>query len=314
MRVVTQHPSTDRRQDYLADAPVPGAPPFPDMVWVPGGQFLMGSELFYPEERPVRTAVTGGFWMDRAPVTNALFRRFVEETGHVTSAERGADPAGNPAIDASLFVPGGLVFQPSDGPIPLDDARRWWAFTPGATWRLPHGRRLAGTGAPSHPVVQVSHLDALAYAAWAGKALPTETEWEFAARGGLDGAIFAWGDRETTAKGRHLANTWQGRFPYRNSRADGYHHTSPVGSYPANGYGLQDMTGNVWEWTADRADGDQPRGCCGHTQGAASRFVLKGGSYLCSPEYCLRYRPSARTFQDEDMSSCHIGFRCILRP
>ncbi|RJL05835.1 formylglycine-generating enzyme family protein [Paracoccus siganidrum] len=243
----------NRRHHYLERSPPPGAPPYPDTVWVPGGDFRLGSDRFYPEEAPVRSVEVRDFWMDRAPVTNAVFACFVSETGYVTTAERGANSDRHRGIDPALLQPSGLVFDAPAGVVPLNDPRRWWRFTPGASWRLPYGRPLAGVGASGHPVVQVSHLDAHAFAEWMGKALSTEAEWEFVARGGLDGATFCWGDREIPTGGRRLANTWQGPFPYKNSREDGYRYTSLIRSYPANGYGLCDMTGNLWEWTADRA-------------------------------------------------------------
>ena len=220
------------------------------MVAVPGGEFLMGSEDFYPDERPVRTVRVDGFWMDERPVTAADFRRFVRETGYVTVAERPLDPDDYPDADPEALVPGGLVFRATPGPVPLDDYRNWWEYVPGAFWKRPGGPGTTINGRDRHPVVQVASEDAEAYAAWAGKELPTEAEWEYAARGGLEGAAFAWGD-EHFPDGKPAANTWQGRFPWENLKLDGFEGTSPVGSFPPNGYGLFDMTGNVWEWTAD---------------------------------------------------------------
>lgn len=309
-------PMRDLRQCYLDNAPAPGPAPAPDLVWIPAGSFRMGCNKFYPEERPERQATVSGFWMERTPVTVAQFRRFVEATGYITLAESGPLAENNPGIDATLLRPGGMVFQMTKGPVSLADPKQWWIYKEGANWRRPLGHPIAPGKADDHPVVQIAYHDALAYATWAGRALPSEAEWEFAARGGLDGATFAWGEQETAADGRHLANNWQGRFPYENTRRDGYVHTSPVGAFPANGYGLSDMIGNVWEWTCNPA---QSRQCgCGSGSGqqdpAAPMRVLKGGSYLCSPDYCFRYRPAARSFQSPDLSTCHLGFRCIVRP
>ncbi len=302
------------------------------MCWIPGGEFDMGSADFYPEERPVHRVAVDGFWMDEHPVTVTAFRRFMKTTGHVTVAEKPPDPVDYPDADPGELVAGSLVFRSPPGLVPLDDARRWWDWVPGADWRHPYGPGSTLDGLDRHPVTHVAHADAVAYAAWLGKELPTEAEWEFAARGGLSGAVFAWGD-EPQPKGRQMANTWQGRFPWENLRLDGYEATSPVKSFPPNGYGLYDMTGNVWEWTADyftghRADGGgQP--CCvprnprsstpdwtigaGQPGAQFPRRVIKGGSHLCAPNYCLRYRPAARQAETEDTSTCHIGFRCVSR-
>src|SRR5688572_8315963 len=224
--------------------------PTDGMVQIPAGEFLMGSEEFYPEERPVRSVAVEGFWMDEHPVTSAEFRRFVRETGYVTVAERPLDPADFPDADPDLLVPGSLVFRRTKGPVGLDDYRNWWEYLPGAHWRRPGGKGTTTNGRDRHPVVHVACEDAEAYAAWAGKELPTEAEWEYAARGGIDGAPFAWGV-EHFPGGRPAANTWQGEFPWQNLKLDGFEGTSPVGSFPPNGYGLHDMCGNVWEWTAD---------------------------------------------------------------
>jgi formylglycine-generating enzyme required for sulfatase activity len=313
---------TQPRTSKRAGSP---APPAKDMVWVPGGDFLMGSEDFYPEERPVHRVKVDGFWMDSHPVTNAEFRRFVKATGHVTVAERPPDPAEYPDADPTLLVPGALVFRPSSGPVDLRDWRTWWAWVPQASWRHPEGPGSTLHGRDRHPVVQVAYADALAYAAWAGKALPSEAEWEYAARGGLEGKVFCWGD-EFAPKGRMLANTWQGEFPWQNLLLDRYAGTSPVGAFPANGYGLQDMAGNVWEWTSDffapRHPDEVARPCCVPRNPrvtspvlaeAIPRRVIKGGSHLCAPSYCLRYRPAARQGEAVDTSTGHIGFRCVIR-
>ena len=308
-----------------------------NMVWVPGGDFLMGSEDFYPEERPVHTAHVGGFWMDAHPVTVAEFRRFVKATGHVTVAETAPEAVDFPDATADQLVPGSLVFTPPGQRVSLDDFRAWWAWVPGAQWRHPEGPGSTLNGRELHPVTHVAYADALAYASWAGKELPTEPEWEFAARGGLEGAVYAWGD-EVTPRGRQMANTWQGDFPVHNDVLDGYERTSPVGAFPPNGYGLVDMTGNVWEWTcqdytsshaaaaSDHGPAAVAGGCCaprapptltlrphGVRRGARRLKVIKGGSHLCAPNYCLRYRPAARQSQTLDTSTSHLGFRCISR-
>jgi formylglycine-generating enzyme required for sulfatase activity len=286
-----------------------------NMVALPGGTFRMGSERFYPEERPVREVAVDGFCIDRRPVTVAEFRRFVKATGHVTWAEEAPRAEDYSDADAEALVPGSLVFRMTDGPVDLDDVRNWWHWTPGADWRHPEGPGSTVGGREHHPVTHVAYADAEAYAAWAGKSLPTEAEWEYAARGGLDGATFAWGD-EFAPRGRMMANTWQGLFPWQNLRTDGYDGTSPVGRFPPNGYGLHDMTGNVWEWTADPFEapgGGRP--CCAppSPRERFPRKVIKGGSHLCAPNYCLRYRPAARQAESIDTSTCHIGFRCVVR-
>jgi sulfatase modifying factor 1 len=283
------------------------------MMRVPGGEFLMGSEDFYPEERPVHRVAVEGFWIDPHPVTVAEFRRFVRATGHVTVAERPLDPELYPDADPALLVPGSLVFQPSRGPVDLSDFRNWWEYRPGTTWQRPEGPASDTYTRGRHPVTHVAYEDAAAYADWAGKALPTEAEWEYAARGGLEGKVFAWGDDFTP----DMANTWQGEFPWQNLMQDGYAGTSPVGSFPANGYGLHDMTGNVWEWTTDlfSASHAVESPCCapGHAGELIPRRIIKGGSHLCAPNYCLRYRPAARQGEAVDTSTSHIGFRCIIR-
>jgi formylglycine-generating enzyme len=256
----------------------------------------------------------------------------VRETKYVTVAERPLDPEQYPDADPDLLVPGSLVFRRSAGPVNLDDYRNWWEYVPGAHWRRPGGKGTTINGRDHHPVVQVAYEDAATYAAWAGKELPTEAEWEYAARGGLERAVFAWGD-EQFPDGKPMANSWQGEFPWQNLKLDGFEGTSPVGSFPPNGYGLFDMTGNVWEWTADwyvpRHPDEAPSPCCvpvnprvtspeqsynpGQPGEHIPRRVIKGGSHLCAPNYCLRYRPAARQPQMIDTSMAHLGFRCIVR-
>jgi formylglycine-generating enzyme required for sulfatase activity len=288
------------------------------MVALPGGTFRMGSDRFYPEERPVREVSVEAFWIDRHPVTVAEFRRFVQATGHVTWAERPPDPADYPDADPELLVPGSLVFRKATAPVDLRDYRNWWEWTPGADWRHPAGPGSSVGGRERHPVTHVAYADAVAYAEWAGKLLPSEAEWEYAARGGLDQAIFTWGD-DFTPKGRQMANTWQGEFPWQNLLLDRYEGTSPIETFPPNGYGLYDMAGNVWEWTADwfTLPGEPASPCCGPSGPVdGERFprrVIKGGSHLCAPSYCLRYRPAARQGEAIDTSTSHIGFRCVIR-
>jgi formylglycine-generating enzyme required for sulfatase activity len=301
-----------------------------NMSWIAGGTFLMGSNDHYPEEAPAHRVNVNGFWIDRYTVTNAEFKRFVDATGHVTLAERPANPDDYPGAKPEMLVPSSVMFAKPPHRVDLRDHYNWWVYTAGADWRHPRGPESSLAGLWEHPVVHVAYEDAEAYAKWAGKELPTEAEWEFAAHGGLDGAEFAWGD-EFTPGGKHLANTWQGEFPWQNLPDDGFEWTAPVGSFPPNGYGLFDMTGNVWEWTTDwyQDHGKIKKACCtlDNPRGgdAASstdprrpgikipRKVMKGGSYLCAPNYCRRYRPAARMPQDVDTSTCHLGFRCIVR-
>ncbi|MGQ9427231.1 formylglycine-generating enzyme family protein [Gilvimarinus sp. F26214L] len=301
-----------------------------DMVRIPGGVFRMGSDRHYPEEAPAHHVQVDGFWMDRAPVTNAQFRDFVEATGHTTFAELPPRPEDYPGAPVELLRPGSLVFFKPPGPVDLRDVRNWWRYVPGANWRHPYGPESNLADLDEHPVVHVTYADAEAYADWAGKALPTEAEWEWAARGGLTDAEYAWGDALSPG-GRAMANTWQGRFPWENLLEDGYEGTSPTGAFPPNGYGLSDMIGNVWEWTADwyrpRHPGEAPKACCipRNPRGGESvaschpaepgipRKVLKGGSHLCAPNYCRRYRPAARYPEPIDTSTCHVGFRCVRR-
>jgi formylglycine-generating enzyme len=302
------------------------------MRWIAGGTFRMGADDTYPEEAPTHTVTVGGFWIDAQVVTNAEFAAFVAATGYVTAAERQPDPTAYPGATPELLAPGGAVFFMPGSRADRHDIRSRWAYVAGAQWRHPDGLESTIDGCEQDPVVQIAYEDAATYAVWAGKALPTEAEWEFAARGGLDGANFCWGD-EFTPGGRHRANTWQGPFPYRDLGLDGFVGRAPVGSFPPNGYGLYDMAGNVWEWTADwwsdRYPSDAEAPCCvprdprgGPRAGSYDpaqpnipipRKVIKGGSYLCAPNYCRRYRPAARQPQMVDSATCHLGFRCVIR-
>jgi formylglycine-generating enzyme required for sulfatase activity len=292
-----------------------------ELVEVAGGTFRMGSTSFYPEEAPVHTAVVADFAIERHPVTNAQFAEFIDATGYVTVAERPLDPQLYAGVAEADLLPGSLIFRPTSGPVNLRDWRQWWDWAPGACWRYPFGPQ-RDPCQPDHPVVQVAYPDAVAYATWAGRRLPTEAEWEYAARGGPHGGVgfrYAWGD-EVSPDGRLMANTWQGRFPYRNDGALGWKGTSPVGVFPPDRLGLIDMIGNVWEWTSTKFSvhhrpGDQSHTtCCPPADGGDPGVsqALKGGSHLCAPEYCHRYRPAARSPQSQDSSTTHIGFRCVV--
>jgi formylglycine-generating enzyme required for sulfatase activity len=301
-----------------------------ETAWIPPATFAMGSNAHYPEEAPVRRVAVDGFWMDRFQVTNRQFATFVEATGYVTVAERPLDPNDFPGAPPENLVPGSLVFSMTPGPVDLRHLNQWWTWTPGACWKHPDGPRSSVAGREDDPVVHVAYEDAEAYAAWAGKSLPTEAEWERAARGGVDGATYIWGD-EPEGTDERLANYWHGDFPWRHD--DGYGARAPVGSFPPNGFGLHDVAGNVWEWTSDwYAERVRDTGppCCvpanpkggrredssdpAQPQFPIPRRVIKGGSYLCADTYCLRYRPAARRPQMIDTGMSHIGFRCVIRP
>lgn len=300
------------------------------MVRIAGGGCTIGSDAHYPEEAPAHAVVVDPFRIDRHAVTNVQFAAFVADTGHRTVAERPLDPADFPGAPPENLVPGSLVFTGTPGPVDLRHLSQWWSWTPGACWHRPEGPGSTLAGRDAHPVVHVAAEDAEAYAAWRGAELPTEAEWEIAARGGLEGARYVWGD-DPEPEGERLANYWHGDFPWR--AAPGYGRTTPVGSFPANGFGLHDMAGNVWEWTADWYSERHPdpaeSPCCAprNPKGAAldgsydprqpefriPRRVIKGGSFLCADSYCMRYRPAARRPQQIDTGMSHIGFRCVVR-
>ena len=313
--------------DRARDPAAPAMPSADGMVRVPGATFTMGSNRHYPEEAPARPVIVSGFWIDPCPVTNVQFARFVGKTGYVTVAERAPDPADYPGARPELLVPFSTVFVPPRHRVSLADPHNWWQPVPGAGWRHPQGPGSSISNKPDHPAVHVAWADVSAYASWAGKAIPTEAEWELAARGGLEGADFAWGD-ELNPGGDWMANTWQGEFPVQITCDDGYEGTSPTGAFPANGHGLYDMIGNVWEWTADwyTSSARAARACCTVARGGGReqsadprdparipRKVMKGGSHLCAPNYCRRYRPAARMAQPIDTSTSHLGFRLVLR-
>lgn len=302
-----------------------------DLVDIPEGTFLMGSDDHGPDEAPAHRVSVGAFRMEATAVTNAQYAAFAAATGYVTVAERPLDPALYPGAPAENLVPGSMVFTPTRGPVDLRHLSQWWTWVPGACWAHPEGPGSDVADRADHPVVHVAHEDALAYATWAGRALPTEAEWERAARGGQEGLRFAWGD-EATPGGQRLAKFFEGDFPWRNAPRDGFDRTAPVRSFPPNPYGLYEITGNVWEWTDDwwsahAPDADKP--CCipqdprgGSVEGSLDphqpqfpipRKVIKGGSHLCADEYCLRYRPAARRPQAVDTGMSHVGFRCIER-
>jgi formylglycine-generating enzyme len=279
-----------------------------DEIRIEAAAFRMGSDAHYPDEGPTRRVAVEGFWIDRFQVTNRRYAAFVDDTSHVTVAERPLDPADFPGAPAENLVPGSLVFTRTRGPVDLRHIDQWWTWTPGASWRHPEGPGSSLAGREEHPVVHVAYEDATAYAEWAGQVLPTEAQWELAARGGLDGAAYVWGD-EPEPDGARLANYWHGDFPWRPE--PGYGTTAPVGSFAPNGFGLFDMAGNVWEWTADWYGGSEAASRDpSQPQFAIPRKVVKGGSFLCADSYCLRYRPAARRPQMIDTGMSHVGFRC----
>lgn len=310
----------------LYTASPPNEPP--KMVWIPGGVFHRGSDNpTMRDAQPVHLVAVDGFWMDQTAVTNEQFSQFVKATGYTTVAERTPKAEDYPDAPPENLVAGSVVFNRSEGPVPLDNHLRWWAYIKGANWRHPEGPESDLRGRGKHPVVHVAWEDAVAYAKWAGKRLPTEAEFEFAARGGLDRKKFAWGN-DLKPDGKWAANIWQGHFPYDNTAEDGFRATAPVGSFPANAYGLHDMAGNVWEWCADwyrpdyyakLAAGPQP---VRNPQGPSDSFdpsepgtpkrVMRGGSYLCTDQYCTAYEAGARGKGAADTGTNHLGFRCVM--
>lgn len=307
------------------------------MVWIEGGEFSLGSDdpTAIKVEYPAVKAYVKGFWMDETEVTNAQFEEFVKATGYKTLAERPVNwedikkqvPPGTPKPDDSLLQPGSLVFTPPNHAVSLDDYSQWWAWTNGASWKHPQGPGSSIEGKENYPVVHIAYEDAEAYAKWAGKRLPTEAEWEYAAQAGNNEAKFAWGN-ELKPAGTYMANFYQGEFPYHNTKADGYERLAPVKSFPKNKYGLYETIGNVWEWTSDwyrpdtyarykvggMAECRNPKGpqeSYDPTDPLAPKRVIKGGSFLCSEMYCSNYRPNARMATAVDSGQEHLGFRCV---
>lgn len=303
----------------------PPAGPTPEgMTWIPPGRFAMGSAQGQEDARPVHTVELSGFWMDTTPVTNAEFARFVAATHYITVAERTPSATELPNVPTDKRIAGALVFHSPSTAVPLNDVSRWWQYVPGACWSHPEGPGSDLQGRADHPVVQVCYDDAVAYARWAGKRLPTEAEWEYAARGGLSQMPYVWG-KEQRPGGKYMANTWQGHFPNVNSKADGYARTSPVRAFPANGFGLYDMAGNVWEWCSDwyrpdyyanspRIDPQGPSDSFDPDEPDQPKRVQRGGSFLCSDQYCSGYRPDRRGRGAVDTGADNIGFRCVMSP
>jgi sulfatase modifying factor 1 len=323
--IVTRRSSSRAVQDQPTGRSTkpPGQAP-EGMVWIPAGDFAMGSDdESMSDARPVHRVTLDGFWMDRTEVTNRQFERFVRETGYVTVAEQAPDPKAFPGAPKELLVPGSLVFSPPVGRVSLDDHLAWWRYVPGANWKHPSGPDSSIRGLEDHPVVQVCWDDAVAYARWAGKRLPTEAEWEYAARGGLEGKRYCWGDDLMEGKTWRV-NNWQGLFPNENLVEDGFAGTAPTGSFATNGYGLSDMAGNVWEWCADwyqpNYDPTPARNPTGPdsshdpAEPGIPKRVQRGGSFLCSDLYCVRYLPGARGKGATDSGASHVGFRCVLSP
>lgn len=318
-----QVPATDLTPHH--QSPPNSSVPTTGMAWIPAGTFLMGSNAGYPEESPPHPVTVSGFYIDRTEVTNLQFSRFIDATGYVTVAQRQQNPELYPGVPLEKLVPASAVFIQPERVSNLHDFTQWWRYVPGACWLHPEGPGSTIEGREDHPVVHLAYEDAEAYATWAGKSLPTEAQWEFAARGGLNGAFYSWGDEPTGPDGARLANTWDGSFPKENTRLDGWAGTAPVRSYPPNGYGLYDVSGNVWEWCADwysedtylKGEQTDPNGppqgsAIDRLSPGAPRKVTRGGSFLCSPMYCHRYRPAARSPVTPDSSLSHTGFRCVV--
>jgi formylglycine-generating enzyme len=291
------------------------------MKWIPGGTFMMGSEEGQPDEKPIHEVTVDGFWMDTYEVTNEEFEKFVKATGYITIAERKPRQEDFPDAPPEALVPGSIVFTPPPGEVPLHNHMAWWRYVPGASWRHPEGPDSTIKGREKHPVVQVAWFDAMAYAKWAGKRLPTEAEWEFASRGGKEKLTYTWGN-EKTPDGKWLANIWQGSFPNGNTLQDGHKLQSPVGTYAPNGYGLYDMTGNVWEWTSDwympdyyakspKQNPQGPQESYDPNEPGVWKRITRGGSYLCTEAYCWGYRPAMRMKTSPDTGLNHTGFRCV---
>ena len=311
---------------HVSTTPAPGPAP-EGLGWIPGGTFWMGCEnCAMPDALPLHLVAVDGFWMDRAPVTNAEFERFVKATAYVTVAERPLDPKDFPGVPRDKLVPGSAIFVPTSTPVPLDNPLQWWRYTPGANWKHPEGPGSTLKAREDHPVVHVAFEDAVAYAKWAGKRLPTEAEFEFAARGGLDRQKYPWGN-EMNPGGKAAANTWQGQFPAKDLAEDGYVGTSPVTAFPPNGFSLYDMGGNVWQWCADWYRPDayaapaQTPAVVRNPQGPADSFdpqepgaakrVTRGGSYLCTEQYCARYLVGSRGKSEISSGSSNLGFRLV---
>jgi len=322
----------------VEDLKKPPGPAPEGMVWVPGGEFSMGADgsvngtsMCSPntvaDTRPIHRVFVDGFWMDATEVTNAQFAKFVDATGYVTIAEIAPTKEQFPTAPPENLVAGSVVFMPAKGPVPLSNHLRWWTYVPGASWRHPEGPGTSIEGRENFPVVHIAYADAIAYAKWAGKRLPTEAEWEFADRGGLVGKLFPWGD-EFRPEGKFLANTYQGPFPVKDSGEDGFVGPAPVKSFPPNPYGLYDMSGNVWEWASDwyRADtyASRAAGVTKNPNGPESSFdpsepgvakrVQRGGSFLCTDQYCTRYMAGTRGKGEPDTGTNHAGFRCVQAP
>lgn len=338
-RVLAADPTADAAKEDSLFAPTisnitpaPGRAP-EGMVWIPGGEFSMGSKdvggAAYEgmrdmlDSRPIHRVYVDGFWMDETDVTNVQFEKFVKAIGYVTIAERTPTKEEFPAVPPENLIAGSLVFTSTAKPVPLTDHYKWWSYVPGADWRHPEGPKSDLKGKEKYPVVQIAYDDALAYAQWAGKRLPTEAEWEFAARGGLSGKLYPWGD-EFRFGGKFRANTWQGTFPVKDTGEDGFAGISPVKSFPANGYGLYDMAGNVWQWVSDwyRADYFQqladaggvarnPPGARTPLDRVEKERVHKGGSFVCTDQYCSSYLVGTRGKGEVKTGTNHLGFRCV---